>query len=159
MIKVIPNFLRNSEEILNLVRLHDSLFRPRIGGDTHESIISGIQSKFKTLKSDNMRPELIEAIFRDADFDSDLKDFFSFIQIQKYEPGDYIAPHRDAYSVQKLHLITLTTSTVDGLVCEDTDHNLIKLYDIAGQYIDFPYDSAHWVDPVRDLRYSLVVAE
>ena len=80
-------------------------------------------------------------------------------QIQKYDPGDYIAIHRDAYSIRKLHLITLSDSEVDGLVCEDENHNLIKVFDKAGQYIDFPYDAAHYVSPVKHTRYSLVVAE
>ena len=159
MIKTIPNFIRNVPKIMELIEEHAELFKPRVGGDTHESLIPNICSKFKTLKSSDMSQELKDAVFEDADFHEDLKDFYSFIQIQKYEPGDYIAPHRDAYSVRKIHLISLTTSEVDGLICEDENHEIIKLYDLSGQYIDFPYDAAHWVDPVKNLRYSLVVAE
>jgi len=159
MIKTIPNFIRNVDEIINLVKQHDHLFMPREGADKHESLIPNVCSRFKTLKDCHMSDELKEAIFRDADFDPDLKDFYNFIQVQKYEPGDYIAPHRDSYSIRKLHLITLTSSDVDGLVCEDIDHNLVKIFDSAGQYIDFPYDAAHYVSPVKSLRYSLVVAE
>lgn len=159
MIKKIPNFIRNVDEIMRHIKAHDSKFQPREGSDKHESIIPNISSKFKTLKDIHMSKELIECIFKDSDFDPDLKDFYNFIQVQKYEPGDYIAPHRDSYSIRKLHLITLTTSETDGLVCEDTNHDLIKIFDLAGQYIDFPYDSAHYVSPVKDLRYSLVVAE
>lgn len=159
MIKTIPNFIRNSQEILQLVKKHDHLFQPRTGKDTHASIITGVYSKFKTLKSDKMSSELINCIFKDCDFDPDLKDFYSFIQIQKYEPGDFIAPHRDSYDIQKLHLITLTSSEVDGLVCEDMNGGLIKIFDVAGQYIDFPYNAVHYVSPVKYERYSMVVAE
>jgi hypothetical protein len=159
MIKTIPNFIRNVPEIMELIKAHDHLFKPREGHDTHESLIPNIFSKFKTLKDEDMSTELINSIFEDADFDEDLKDFYRFIQIQKYEPGDMICPHRDSYSIRKLHLITLTDSDCDGLVCEDFDHRLKKIFDKAGQYINFPYDSVHWVDPVRDERYSLVVAE
>lgn len=159
MIKKIPNFIRNVDEIMSHVKKHDSLFRPREGDDKHESLIPNVCSKFKTLKDCSMSKELIESIFKDSDFDPDLRDFYNFIQIQKYEPGDYIAVHRDSYSIRKLHLVTLTSSDVDGLVCEDSNHELVKIFDLAGQYIDFPYDAAHYVSPVKNLRYSLVVAE
>jgi hypothetical protein len=159
MIKTIPNFIRNAEEIIGFVKKHDHLFRPRIGSDAHESVVPLIHSKFKTLKDTFMSRELIEVIFKDCDFDPDLKDMYNFIQIQRYDPGDYIAIHRDSYDVRKIHLITLTSSEVDGLVCEDDDHNLLRIDDVAGQYIDFPYSAAHYVSPVKHQRYSLVVAE
>lgn len=159
MITTIPKFIRNVPDIMELIHEHDHLFAPREGDDTHESLIPGICSKFKTLKDSQMSKKLIDAIFADSDFDPDLKDFYNFIQIQRYDPGDYIAIHRDAYIIRKLHLITLTDSEIDGLVCEDENHDLIKIYDEAGQYIDFPYDSAHYVSPVKHTRYSLVVAE
>ena len=159
MIKTIPNFIRNVPEIMALVKEHDHFFKPREGHDTHESLIPNVVSKFKTLKDSQMSKALIAAIFRDSEFDPDLIDFYNFIQIQKYDPNDYIAVHRDAYIIRKLHLITLTDSEVDGLVCEDENHDLVKIYDRAGQYIDFPYDAVHYVSPVKNLRYSLVVAE
>lgn len=159
MIVTVPNFIRNIPDIMALVKEHDNLFKPREGQDSHESLVPNVCSKFKTLKDSQMSPQLISAIFADSNFDEDLKDFYNFIQIQKYDPGDYIAIHRDAYIIRKLHLITLTTSEVDGLVCEDENHNLVKIFDEAGQYIDFPYEAAHYVSPVKHLRYSLVVAE
>jgi hypothetical protein len=159
MIKTIPNFIRNVPDIIELINLHQEHFHPREGTDAHASFIPNLKSRFKTLKDNVMSKDLIDAIFADSDFSSDLKDFYDFIQIQKYDPGDFIVPHRDAYSIRKLHLITLTSSSCDGLMCETEDHGLEKVYDVAGQYIDFPYDSAHWVDPVKDIRYSLVIAE
>lgn len=157
--QVIPNFLRNSKEIIRLAEKHKDSFRPREGDDTHASIIPNIYSKFKTLKDIHMSDELKTAIFADADFDESLEDFYEFIQIQRYDPGDYIAPHRDSYSIRKLHLITLTTSVVDSLICENEDHDFVRIPDIEGQYVDFPYDAVHYVSPVTATRYSLVVAE
>jgi hypothetical protein len=159
MIKLIPNFIKNVPELMEHIKAHDHLFMPREGQEAHESLIPNICSKFKTLKNSQMSREMINCIFKDSLFDPDLKDFYNFIQVQKYEPGDYIAVHRDSYSIRKLHLITLTSSEVDGLVCEDEDHSLVKIFDQAGQYIDFPYDAAHYVSPVKHLRYSIVVAE
>jgi hypothetical protein len=159
MLKVTQNFLRNSKEILEEVeKNHSSLFSKREGEDSHAGFIPGILSNFKTLKNENMNERLINLIFRDNDFSPDLRDFYEFIQIQKYEPGDYIVPHRDSYRVRKLHLITLTTSNFDGLVCEE-NRKLIFVPDIAGQYVDFPYTAAHYVSPVKELRYTMVIGE
>lgn len=158
MIKTIPNFIRNVDEIMEHIKSHQHLFRPREGSDAHESLIPGVMSRFKTLKCSDMSEELKDAIFRDSMFDPDLRYMYEFIQIQKYDVGDYIAPHRDSYHITKLHLITLTTSEVDGLVCEDNG-SVSKIKDVAGTYIDFPYDAVHWVDPVSSERYSLVVCE
>lgn len=159
MIETIPNFIRNTDEILSHIHSHLKLFKPRVGADAHESLIPGVCSKFKTLKCQDMSEEMKDAIFSDSLFDKDLKYLYEFIQIQRYEPGDFIAPHRDSYSIRKLHLITLTDSDVDGLICVNKNNEIEKIYDKAGQYINFPYDAVHWVDPVKYLRYSLVVAE
>jgi len=157
MLEVIPNFLRNADQIIALAKEHEVNFTPRSGEDAHAGFIPGICSKFYTLKDEHMSSELKNVIFADADWDDDTKDFWEFIQIQKYNPGDYIVPHRDSYRVRKLHLITLTTSDYDGLVCEDDENKLIFIPDKAGQYIDFPYTAAHYVSPVRELRYSIVI--
>ncbi len=159
-IKVIPNFLRNAEQIVDHIhQFYLDKFTPRTGDDAHTGIIPGVYSQFWTLKDCNMERQLLELIFGDNDFDPDLIDFRNFIQIQRYLPGDYICPHQDAYSIQKLHLITLTSSDSDGLVIEDGKGGLIKVYDEAGQYIDFDNSLFHWVDPVKEERLTMVIAE
>lgn len=157
MLKVTPNFLKNSDKIVSLAKEHDSLFVKRSGEDAHTGFIPGVCSRFQTLKDEHMSSELKAAIFDEAnEWDEDTRDFWEFIQIQKYEPGDYIVAHRDSYRVRKLHLITLTSGKFDGLVCEK-DKELIFIPDEAGQYVDFPYTAAHYVSPVKELRYSLVM--
>lgn len=156
--KIIPNFLRNSEEIVRQAIRHLDKFKPREGEDTHSSIIPNLYSRFETLKDRDMDQYLIDAIFRDADFDPLLKDTYNFIQIQRYEAGEYIVPHKDVYSIQKLHLVILTSSDCDGFTCEDNNGGLVKVFDRAGTYIDLT-DEYHWVDPVKRPRYSLVIAE
>ena len=99
-------------------------------------------------------------VFDDSDFDPFLKSSYSFIQIQRYDPGDYIVPHYDVYqNLTKLHLATLTTSDIDALVLEDGDGGLVRVPDDAGQYIDFDNSLFHWVSPVVERRYSLVIGE
>src|SRR5690606_35051199 len=107
---IIPNFLRNAAEIVEICEFNANKFKPREGADKHESIIPGLCSRFCTWHSKDMPPWLIDIIFSDADFDPVLKDTHSFIQIQRYLPGEFIVPHKDIYDITKLHLITLTTS-------------------------------------------------
>jgi len=155
-----PDYIRNHEEIVAVLNttMHDK-FKPREGADTHESVIVGLRSRFKTFKSQDMSGEFLDLIFKDTKFDPFLRDSYAFIQIQKYDEGDFIAPHKDVYAIQKLHLVTLTTSETDGLIIEDGRGGLIRIFDKAGQYIDADNSLYHWVDPVSALRYSIVIAE
>lgn len=159
--KTIPKFIRNADAIvascekLSLSRL----FKPRTGDDEHTGFLPNIPSRFKTLKNEDMPDYLIDLIFDpENQWDEETRNFWSFIQIQKYDIGDYIVPHRDAYFVKKLHLVTLTYSHIDGLVCANDKNELIFYNDMPGQYVDFPYDAIHFVAPVKDkTRYSIVI--
>ncbi len=158
--KIIPNYIQNAEQIIaHLKMFYMDKFSPRVGDDAHTGIIPNLYSNFLTLKDCNMERQLLEMIFAESQFDPDLIDFRNFIQIQYYPPGAYICPHFDVYSINKLHLVTLTTSDCDGLVISDGKGGLIKIYDEAGQYIDFDNSLFHWVDPVKDERFTMVIAE
>lgn len=156
--KIIPNFVKNPQKIVELVENNALFFQQREGTSGHEGIIPNVQSQFSTLHHKDMSQELLDEIFNDSMFTQYTKDMYAFVQIQRYLPGDYICVHSDDYSVTKLHLINLTTSECDGL-CLVEDGKVHKIYDVAGNYIDFEYDAYHWVDPVKTLRYSLVVGE
>lgn len=154
--EIIENYLRNADKIVELAKAHDTKFKFREADTGHEGLIPNLQSRFFTLYDDDMSDELKLEIFRDSDFPEDVKNYHSFIQIQKYEPGNYIVYHQDTYNIVKLYLIILTTSETDGLCCVD-DGILKKIFDKAGNYINFPYDAPHGVEPVKNLRYSLVI--
>lgn len=151
MINVVQNKIKNHKDIIEYIEskpvkwFHRDL-QTKLG-----------KSNFYTLYKDNMDQELLDLIF--VNLDKKLKIINKFIQIQKYNPGDYILPHKDHVQlITKLHLFTLTTSDTDGLVCE-WENKYYFLPDRAGQYIDFPLFSWHWVNPVKHKRYSLVVGE
>lgn len=81
---------------------------------------------------------------------------YDFIQIQKYEIGDYILPHKDTYP--HFNLIMLSTSSIDGLTIEDKDGTFKVIPDKAGTLIDIPKYRWHWVNPVREkTRYTAVI--
>jgi hypothetical protein len=81
---------------------------------------------------------------------------YDFMQIQKYEVGDYILPHRDSYP--HFNLICLSNSDIDGLILEDINGNFNFHPDKVGNKINIPRYKWHWVGPVREkTRYTAVV--
>jgi hypothetical protein len=80
---------------------------------------------------------------------------YDFIQVQKYEIGEYILPHKDTYPC--FGLVMLSTSTLDGIVVEQLDGSYKFFQDKAGTFIDVPKFRWHWVNPVREkTRYTAV---
>lgn len=77
-----------------------------------------------------------------------------YVQVNRYDPGDYVLPHRDSLQ-QGLYM--LTTSEVDALVVQDAECRAVRVTDRAGRYITHDPRAWHWVDPVLDhVRYTLV---
>jgi hypothetical protein len=115
-------------------------------------------SKFQTLFYDKTNkmfdiPEEVKN-FLIKSFNIQERDYH-FLQIQKYEVGDYILPHKDCYP--QFALIHLSTSNMDGLTLEDRDGNYKFLPDIAGNLVQIPKYRWHWVNPVREkTRYTAV---
>ena len=80
---------------------------------------------------------------------------YHFIQIQKYEIGDYILPHKDNYP--HFALVHLSTSSLDGLTLEGLDGTYKFYPDQTGNLINIPKYKWHWVNPVREkTRYTAV---
>lgn len=112
--------------------------------------------KFSTLFSNDERDDIPEEVksflikaFNITDNDYD------FLQIQKYEVGEYILPHKDPYPC--FGLITLSTSDLDGIVVQQKDGTYKFITDKTGNFVDVPKFSWHWVNPVREkTRYTAV---
>jgi hypothetical protein len=139
------NFLESNKKDLNFIRRDDM--------KTEQGT-----SKFSTLFWDEAADK--------KDIPLDIKNFlmkvfnitekdYSFIQIQKYEIGEYILPHVDSYPL--FNLLTISSSNLDGLVLEG-DNNIFKFIpDQAGNLVNVPKYRWHWVNPVREkTRYSAV---
>ena len=96
-------------------------------------------------KTKNDIPEEVK-VFLIKTFNITERDY-DFIQIQKYEIGDYILPHKDPYPC--FGLLMLSTSTQDGLVVQGRDNKYTFITDKAGTFVDVPKFTWHWVNPVR----------
>ncbi|MFF2652674.1 hypothetical protein [Streptomyces sp. NPDC058045] len=109
--------------------------------------------RYHVLEARDMPRDLQRVIIAGlADEDSDLSRFY--FQINRYDRGDYILPHRDKLQ-QGLYM--LTTSGVDGLVAQAADGHMTFVDDRAGSLVQHDPAAWHWVDPVQDqVRYTLV---
>jgi hypothetical protein len=72
----------------------------------------------------------------------------------RYASGDFLLPHRDDVASS---LFSLTSSDVDGLVMQTVDDSFVLITDRAGRHVHIRPGAWHWVDPVRQPRFTLVV--
>jgi len=113
-------------------------------------------SQFSTLFSDYTNDDIPLEIkqFLVKQFNITEKDY-NFLQIQKYEIGEYILPHKDSYPC--FGLLILSTSNTDGIVVQQQDGKYKFYKDEAGALINVPKFCWHWVNPVQEkTRYSAV---
>lgn len=140
----IYNYLEENKKDLNFIRRDDVQ-----AGDFGTS-------QFSTLFFNEKRNDIPEEVkeFLVKTFNITKRDY-DFIQIQKYEIGDYILPHKDPYPC--FGLLMLSTSTLDGLVVQGRDNKYTLIPDKAGTFVDVPKFTWHWVNPVREkTRYTAV---
>lgn len=114
------------------------------------------KSQFSTLYYTKDQKDIPENIYKFIiqQFNITEKDY-DFIQIQKYEIGDYILPHKDPYPC--FGLVMLSTSDKDGLMVQQKDETYKFIPDKAGTFVQIPRFTWHWVNPVREkTRYTAV---
>ncbi|MEZ0107464.1 hypothetical protein ABH920_001456 [Catenulispora sp. EB89] len=162
---VVPDVVPNCAEIIEIAERHRRLFEdyPSAAalenrGD-HDPLNPYRDSEYEdddryhVLQATAMPVELRRAILAGlADEDSDLSRFY--FQINRYDRGDYILPHRDKLQ-QGLYM--LSDSAADGLVVQAGDGSMAFVADRAGTLVHHDPAAWHWVDPVRSaVRYTLV---
>jgi hypothetical protein len=162
---VIPGVVADCEGIVALARRHRHLFTdhpdpaapPRPPGtepfDPYRDSEYEDDDRYHVLQSARMPDDLREAIFaavtpggtRMADY---------YVQVNRYDRGDYVLPHRDSLQ-QGLYM--LTTSESDGLNAQHDAGSVVFVPDRAGTFIAHDPQAWHWVDPVAaEERYTLV---
>src|SRR5262249_54027729 len=87
--------------------------------------------RYHVLPRGKMPQQLVEAICASfPGFESRVKT--SYFQIQRYDRGDYVLPHRDSL---RQAIFVLTTSSRDGLVVQASCDHLTRIADVAGSMI------------------------
>jgi hypothetical protein len=102
---------------------------------------------------ESLKDQLLQLFMDRCDLPGD----WDYLGVQKYETGDYIPPHTDSWPWHRL--LMLTTSDVDGLVLHDAGQQRFIFHpDQAGNIINIPPMTTHWVNPVRQSpRYTAVI--
>lgn len=146
------NIIENAADIVDYLNSNELIFTPRDQGQMIFLNAFGA-SVFSSLEDSNIPDDLRNLILQNFPEEETIP--ISFIQIQRYQPGEYILPHKDNYLTQ-LRLFQLTSSEYSGLTVQEKDR--YKFYhDVAGSEILFDRSAWHWVNPVRDLRYTMVI--
>lgn len=165
-LRVIRNSVRNCSEIVEIAEKYRDLFDDYPSKDSVEDRTPDRDpfdpyrdseyeddDRYHVLQANRMPTDLLMAVLRGiTEADSDLSRFY--VQINRYDRGDYVLPHRD--KVQQ-GLYMLTSSTRDGLVAQDNDGRMNFVDDQAGALVLHDPLAWHWVDPVHEgPRYTLV---
>lgn len=152
----VNNVIKNNEDIIKYINSKDFIFDNREINEEKGLEFKDIfgSSRFSSLRSVNFDDTLYNLI--NSNFSESEQTVFDFMQIQRYQEGDYILPHRDNY-LSKLRLFQLSTNTLNGLTVQEKEG--YKFYeDIAGCEIKFNRNAYHWVNPTRgEVRYTLVI--
>lgn len=116
-----------------------------------------IQKSILDEQPSTMREPLIDKLIHVFGQHTDMPDDWDFLSVQRYDAGDCMPPHEDGFQWHRL--LILTTSPVDGLVLADADKQKYIFYpDQAGNIINIPSMTTHWVNPVtRGPRYTAVI--
>jgi hypothetical protein len=161
----IPDVIRNHAEIVALAMRHADLFASyptaealaardgRQRFDPHRDTEYEDDDRYHVLQLGQMPRELRVAIARAiADNGRDPGKYYA--QLQRYDAGDFVLPHRDRL-VQGLY--NLTSATQDGLVVQDAERGFIKHVDRAGTFLLHDMRAWHWVDPVLEpVRFTMI---
>jgi hypothetical protein len=160
---VTPGVVTNCQEITELAARHRDRFTdyPSPGAeprpfDPYRDSEYEDDDRYHVMQADRMPAELRAAILAgiappgiDPARLSGL-----YVQINRYDQGDYVLPHRDSLQ-QGLYM--LTTSERDALIAQDAHGRAVRVPDRAGTYITHDPGAWHWVDPVVDhTRYTIV---
>jgi hypothetical protein len=162
---VVPGVVANCEEIVALARRYRRLFAdypdpsspPGPPGlnpfDPYRDSEYEDEDRYHVLQSARMPDDLRAAIFagttpagtRPGDY---------YVQVNRYDRGDYVLPHRDSLQ-QGLYM--LTTTGQDGLNAQHDRTTMVFVPDRAGTFVGHDPHAWHWVDPVAaEERYTLV---
>ena len=165
-LRVLPRFVENCEELVRLAAGEVERFASyptadevaRNGGtrppfDPWRDTEYEEQDQYHVLSSRRMSINMRRALLDALRVPLGARRTF-YVQVLRYEKGDFVLPHRDAAAQG---VVVLTSSERDGLVVQARDDTYIKVVDEAGTLVLCDPRAWHWVDPVLDgPRFSVV---
>lgn len=162
---VIPDVIADCTEIVRLARRYRNLFadypdpdaRPRPSGapvfDPYRDSEYEDDDRYHVLQSAEMPDDLRKAVFAAITPEgTSMGDYY--VQVNRYDRGDYVLPHRDSL---RQGLYMLTDSEPDGLNAQHDPETVVFVPDRAGTFVEHDPGAWHWVDPVvSEERFTLV---
>lgn len=163
-VKVVHNYLSDPQKIVELACKDLSAFRSY---PTNEMLVPvwdrpfdlerdseyEESDRYHILYPEAMSVELQKEILLQLCGTVEIEQNF-YCQINRYDKGDYVLPHRDS-TQQGLYL--LTNSESDGIYVQSSDNDILYVRDQAGSQIVHDPAAWHWVNPVvKAGRFTLV---
>jgi|TARA_B110000444_G_scaffold217248_1_gene216154 hypothetical protein len=145
-VKLVPDYCKNVDEIVELVEANEDSFFIRQPGEEFNFVTAYGESKLKSMFRWNMPKELKELIKESIPEEDRTCDSFC---INKYNPGDYLKRHKDsAGGYWKFKLIFLRSDAPH--FCWYDEQGKGNLVDESpGMLIDMPVNLEHEVTEIK----------
>jgi hypothetical protein len=158
---LVPDFITNVDEIINLVEKEDCNFSARDKGARDEFVNQDYgPSKMKTLFHFKMSDQLKKAIFKTVD-KKEIEIMPDIFCINKYEPGSWLSRHRDSCGQYwKFYLIFLRTDKPHLKVYNEKYPEGKLIDEQPGARLEMPISLEHEVTLIEESerpKYSLVM--
>lgn len=159
---LVENFITNTDEIVELAIQHSKKFSNRSPGNIEEFKNDRYgPSMLYTLFKHNMSSDLLDAIFKTIDKDH-IKVKPDVVVINRYDPGCYLARHRDhTGGYYKFNLIFLRTDKPHLKIYNESYPDGLLIQEKPGALFKMPLSLEHEVTTIGDnenSKFSLVLA-
>lgn len=157
-VNLIKNYLKNPNEIIELAEQERDKFSLRAPGQTFNFVTPYGESSVKSLFVHNMSDNLKSTILKTLSDDDRTADELT---INRYDPGDYLARHKDSLGkFWKFKLIFLRCDK-NHFVWYNNSGDACLIDEHPGSYIEMPIHIEHEVTvigPDERSKFSLVLS-
>jgi len=157
-VKLIKNYLKNSNEIIELAEQERDKFSVRVPGQQFNFATQYGDSSLKSLFVFNMSDQLKSTILKTL---SDEDKTADGLTINRYDPGDYLRRHKDSLGQYwKFKLIFLRSDTPHFMWFDENGNSHI-VDEEPGSHLEMPIHLEHEVTeigPSERPKFSLVLS-
>jgi hypothetical protein len=157
-VNLIKNYIKNSNEIVELAEQECDKFSIRVPGQQFNFVSPYGESSVKSLFVYNMSDKLKSAILKTL---SDEDKTADALTINRFDPGDFLKRHKDSLGkFWKFKLIFLR-SDKDHFIWYDKDGAANLVNEEPGAYLEMPIHIEHEVTPIdinEKPKFSLVLS-
>jgi hypothetical protein len=139
-----------ARKLLERVRsLDDAYFVDRSKFAPNVSL-DGSRNKYLSMSDVSMPADVLTTL-KDLFPDTEVEEFL----VNRYYPGQGIGPHTDSNPAKYVSILFLEE---DVQVLEvDMNGEFLPIYDEPGTMLTFSIDTIHKVDPVKEVRHSIII--